>query len=92
MLGNESLEQFIDAIGHDPSLRCPFLSCGVAPFEFRCEDPLRSHTGLMKGDTPEDPESGAHEAFFEDLLDVAAATATFDANTPPTELRKFFAP
>jgi len=32
VLGNESLQQFIDAIGHDPLLRCPFLSSGVAPF------------------------------------------------------------
>jgi hypothetical protein len=55
VLGNECIQQFIDAIGHDPSLRCPFFSSGVASFELRCEDPLRSHTGLMKGNTPEDP-------------------------------------
>src|ERR1035437_6753062 len=56
VLSYESLQQFIDPIGHDPLLRCPFLSGGIAPFQPRCENPLRSHTGLMKGDTPEDPD------------------------------------
>src|ERR1700758_4424020 len=55
VLGNERLQLFIDTIGHDPSLRCPFLSGGIAPFQLRCDDPLRSYSGLMKGDKPEDP-------------------------------------
>jgi hypothetical protein len=56
LLGNEGLQQFVDAIGHDPLLRCPFLSGGIAPVQLGREDPLRSHAGLMKGDTPEDPD------------------------------------
>src|ERR1035437_2058409 len=56
VLGNEGLQQFIDPIGDDPLLRCPFLSSGIAPVQLGREDLLRSHAGLMKGDAPEDPD------------------------------------
>jgi hypothetical protein len=56
MLGNESFQQLIDAIGHNPLLRGSLFSGGIASLKLRRENPLRSHAGLMKGDTPEHPD------------------------------------
>lgn len=42
--------------------------------------------------TSEDPECGAHEAFLDEVLDVASDVADFTLSTPAEVIRRFLAP
>jgi len=55
-LGNERLQQILDAVCYDPSLRLPFLGCWIAALESRREHLLRPHSRLMKGHTAIRPD------------------------------------
>ena len=43
-------------------------------------------------DTPEDPARGAHEAFFDSLVEVAHSVQDFGPQAPARELARFLAP
>ena len=51
-LGNERLQQILDALCYDPSFRLPFLACRIAAFELGRQHLLRRHSRLMKGHAP----------------------------------------
>ena len=46
----EDLQQILNAICYDPSLRLAFLACGIAALELGCKDLLRSYSCLMERD------------------------------------------
>src|SRR5262249_34972543 len=48
----EGLQQILDSVRHDASLRRSLLGRRIAAFEFRSEHLLRCHARLMKGHAP----------------------------------------
>src|SRR5262245_27275606 len=55
-LGNERLQQILDAVCYDTSFCLPLLGCRIAAFELRREHPLGRHARLMKGQAPIRPD------------------------------------
>ena len=47
---------------------------------------------LYVKDTHEDPNKGAHEAFFDEVLEIADDWENFDAKTAPEDVREFLLP
>jgi hypothetical protein len=55
-VGNECLEQILDAICYDPLVRLPLLGRGIAALKLGREYPLRRHPSLMKGHASVGPD------------------------------------